>query len=389
MNEPVIHAEEVYSITEGISFTVDGLEQGDWWRVAVRDTDQTFVNNDGYDEWVTVVEWDDTDDLLELYEVAVGDLTAGHRYNIDVNVSRSGYHGASASKNVLVVEAAGNLNLTVDVPDGYALNSWPSSKNLRINVSAPGSSAIRVWDNGNWDFHDRNNMDESGNYHLSFNINDEGSYTFVAQAAYDEINWSEVDWSNFSWDDLTWSATSNQIHVTIVADGQLDEPIFAMTPAAKPGSDLVISIPNPIQGQWYGGTIYFEDGSELIGYTEMEDNNTITLHIPENAEHGNYRAWVWTDAEGILGRGVSVPMVIDDFYGASTFRLPTNLSAVEEEAFNGVHMDIVIIQGNYPDLDLSFINGTGAKYVVTDGEITLPQGCTFTVISTAQYNVLK
>ncbi|MBR2823661.1 MAG: hypothetical protein IKE24_08255 [Clostridia bacterium] len=390
LNEPVINAEEVYSINEGISFTVDDLGQGDWWWVAVRDMDQTFVNENGDDEWVTVAEWDARDDKPELFVIAGGALTPGHRYNIEANVSQSGYHGGHSWKNILVIEGAGNLRLTVDVPNGYDLNNWPSSKNLSINVSAPGSSAVRVWGNGNWDCRDGRNMEGNGNNHFDFNFNDEGSYTLVAQAAYEEVNWDGVDWSHFSWDDMEWSATSNQVTVTIAADGQLAEPVYSMIPAAKPGTDLVIRIPNPIQDQWYGGVIYFEDGSELIEYTGMdEDTNTITLHIPDDVEPGNYRAWVWTDAEGKLGQGVSIPMVIDNLQEASTFKLPANLSAVEEEAFDGVHMDVVVIQGNHPNLDLSFILGTGAKYVVADGPITLPRGCSVTVISTAQYNVIK
>ena len=52
-------------------------------------------------------------------------------------------------------------------------------------------------------------------------------------------------------------------------------------------------------------------------------------------------------------------------------------------------MDVVILQGNNPDIDLSFLSGKGVKYVVTDSSITVPRNCYFDVITNAQYNVIK
>lgn len=311
-------------------------------------------------------------------------------YEVQVIGGATGYNGTGCSERILAIEAVQNaITLSVNA-EGGNLNAWPSSKNLRITVHAPNSSAIRVWDDNSWDYKDSNNMD-NGDYIFEYNYNDAGTYALVAQASYDNVDWNNVDWDKFDWEAMGWTATSNQVDVTIVANGQLAQPVYSMTPAAVPGGNLVITIPNPIQDQWYGVELRNQDGWKVIDYQDPDEGTgtKFTLHIPQDTEPGTYLAWIWTDAEGKVGCSVEVPIIIDKLAGVSTFRLPAKLAQVESDAFDNVHMDVVILQGNNPDIDLSFLSGKGVKYVVTDSSITVPRNCYFDVITNAQYNVIK
>ena len=114
--------------------------------------------------------------------------------------------------------------------------------------------------------------------------------------------------------------------------------------------------------------------------------------------HGCYKALkalleklgIWTDAEGMLGCETYQEIAIDNLAGAAVFTLPAGITAVERDAFSGVPMDVVVIQGSHPNLDLSFLNGTTARYLVAgEGSVTVPERHKYWVITPAQYNILK
>jgi len=75
---------------------------------------------------------------------------------------------------------------------------------------------------------------------------------------------------------------------------------------------------------------------------------------------------------------------------AAVFQLPRGITSVENDAFEGVNMDIVIVQGNGTPLDLSFLNGRGTRYVVANrGSVNVPEQHSYVVITPEEYDSLR
>ncbi len=75
---------------------------------------------------------------------------------------------------------------------------------------------------------------------------------------------------------------------------------------------------------------------------------------------------------------------------AAVFQLPRGIMSVGSDAFEGVKMDIVIIQGNGIPLDLSFLNGLGTRYVVaSEDSVNVPAQHSYVVITPEEYSNLK
>ena len=349
--------------------------------------------------WDCVARWDPNTGMPEGgFPISTEYLIAGHSYRINAGVMQEGFEDGTEWKSFVAVgTSSGNVTLSVDVPDGYSLDHWPSSKNIHMTINAPGSSAIRIWDNNNWNCRDSSGMDEDGDYYVDFNYNDVGEYTLVAQASYDknpdgsDIDWDNVDFREFDWNSMTWSDMSNTVMVTIYANGEVGKPTFTAPVAVKTGDDIEITITNRQQDQWYNAAIQDQDGWDVIRQFDMVEDKPDTIRIStENIDPGQYQLIVWTDTEGKLGQEARSSIVIDDLSNAAVFTLPAGIAEVEPDAFDGVHMDAVVIQGNHQGLDLSFLNGTGARYLVAnEGSIIIPNYHSYAVITPEQFNILK
>ncbi len=220
-------------------------------------------------------------------------------YQVDAHSNKRNWNSGHAEKQVIVVNDAKDTTKTVTLTiDGRndAQMTYPSSRQMRIEVSAPGADAIRLINGNQREDREGDRFDEYRNYG--------GDTVIMAMASYD--------------DGLTWTGWSNIIEVKITNEGSLGEPNFGpisnsytrgetltVTIGEDPATDKEVEIAPAV---WYYAEI---DRQETDG-----DNNTYWNHLPEwhwnwtgaedrkfnistfPLEPGNYRLRIVVDAEG-------------------------------------------------------------------------------------------
>ncbi len=247
------------------------------------------------------------------------------RYRLWIGAFGRGYAMNSIEVFFNVAESVPAAELKLESENGEnPVENWPSSKNLRFRLYAPGAHAVRLLDfNSNWFYLDGNNQNDGW---FNFEIGTgSGSYAVLAQAAYDgydflsmtEKDWETFDWNTFDWENagFTWTKGSNTIPVTVTSAGTLEPPAFTVekTTVAQ-GEMLVIQI-GELQGkhEWYGARLQ-EDGWESEYYPWNEE--TKTIYVPTTGidigEGHNYRLMIWTDAEGYEGNSAFQAVTISE-----------------------------------------------------------------------------
>lgn len=196
-----------------------------------------------------------------------------------------------------------------------------------------------------------------------------------------------------------WEDQGIQQEVTIAGMiGTLSAPPVNVSKLVMPGDSLSFSFDRVENAEWYGVTIYHNDenGWYQQDYSNNEDNLDVrpgrlwTIENDKiNFEDGvTYHLEVSAWAKGYEGSCTDVEIVCGNLTGFTPFNmtLPKNLKQVDEEAFAGIDMTIVKINGTNTALDLSFLNEYQTRYVVAEpGTVTVPEGALFEIITPEQY----
>ena len=191
--------------------------------------------------------------------------------------------------------------------------------NMRVAVSAPGATALRVYDGYGWQYWNCYENPEYIEFDWGFDI---GDYAFVAEACYDEYDPDEED---FDWESLTWSGVSNIIQVAVTAPyGTLAEPDATVPAAVERGENLVIRIKGQDKGEWYHANVFAleDDGEgheryERVASVDWDEDissisvSTLTLEPGEYAVRVNTYAPGWNVAS--VETRVTVTQPQEDF----------------------------------------------------------------------------
>ena len=111
-----------------------------------------------------VTYWNGQRNVSGSFTVGKDMLTAGHTYRIEASMSRDGYEGSDDNVEVFVLDAPSEGNNLLSVENGTGdLSEWPINKELPVTVQAEGSSAVRIWNNGGWDYYSSYEYDNNGN----------------------------------------------------------------------------------------------------------------------------------------------------------------------------------------------------------------------------------
>ena len=317
LDAPVITAENIHEAGTDLTFTVTGLDQGDWWDVTLFDRDITVTDQEGNEGPKAIRSWNANKGLMSEFTVSSDLLTAGHNYWVHANVNRQGYRNGHADVELLVAETStGDVWLTIepmDAAEGETLDNWPVSKNLRFMVQAPNAEAVRIWTPEGWRYPGQQSKDEEETFTFEDTYGIPVTHTYLAQVSYTENHpdWGSDNWGNFDWNSMEWTDVSNQVQVTFYSNGELAPVDYTLVSGntVKRGEPFVIAI-NSRQGrdEWYGARLLWEGGqSEYYG---MDDGtNTITV-MTESIEPGNYDLFIWADAFGYEGVGENVPVTV-------------------------------------------------------------------------------
>lgn len=330
MPAPTIRTQGKYTVQGGISFRIDGLEEGNYWWVEVYDTDSLVTYEDGNQGWPRVARWDANSNstIPETFTISNG-LVNKHRYEIHACVDKEGFYSGNTSINVVVTDVpSGNISLTVN-RSSMADQYWYSSKEMQVKVSYDENgdrpTAVRILNGDHWEYW----WGEGEDFQRYWSF---GDCTILVYA---EATWQNIDfdaamqngWANFNWDDVAWSAGSNTIVVTIGSPyGEMKEPVFAINNLNQDGSipwgdDLVINIVDtvpmgtgqnayPIESGWFfcnlnvmrgeGNDARWERANHNYNYQVNSGLNYIPTY---NLDDGcRYQIEIGADAEGYFGR---------------------------------------------------------------------------------------
>ena len=317
LDAPVITAENIHEAGTDLTFTVTGLDQGDWWDVTLFDRDITVTDQEGNEGPKAIRSWNANKGLMSEFTVSSDLLTAGHNYWVHANVNRQGYRNGHADVELLVAETStGDVWLTIepmDAAEGETLDNWPVSKNLRFMVQAPNAEAVRIWTPEGWRYPGQQSKDEEETFTFEDTYGIPVTHTYLAQVSYTENHpdWGSDNWGNFDWNDMEWTDVSNQVPVTFYSNGELAPVDYTLVSGStvKRGEPFIITINSKQdRNERYGARLLWEDGqSEYYG---MDDGtNTITV-MTESIEPGDYDLFIWADAFGYEGVGENVPVTV-------------------------------------------------------------------------------
>ena len=249
-------------------------------------------------------------------------------YKVNVNTSAVGYEEAGTQTVFFVREAGSGSAPVLTINDSAEdIASWESSRNLRIHVSAPGATAIRLRANENWE---RTEGWTGGGVTWNEGFGD-GDYTFYAQATWDEPIWraDDFDWGSFNWNEnVSWSAISNVIKVHVSSEGALGVPTVTLEAggvALDPenaevtrGELLTVTVAEQ-DAEWAWGELNIlriEENNRWMetvsnGNFDGEGQNKMTLKIRTAFfPAGDYYLKVGVDAVNISGNEIIIPLKI-------------------------------------------------------------------------------
>jgi len=305
------------------TFTVDNAAK--WVDINV-----SYIPDNGNWEKVYQCNRQTTDENYNTLSLPASVLSKAGKYKVDINTSATGYENHNTGFVFLVkeTESAGSptLTLTVNGSTNDSL-SWPSSKNVQIQVQGEGATAIRLLRDENWE-------DVEGwtngtvNWQKGFG---DGDHILVAQMTKDEPQWREdgFDWSQFNWnEDVNWTTLSNPVKIHVESLGALTEPIVTLkvgnqilepSSSVTRGDVLTVTAAEQTHAEWVWAEVNTlrsnDDGGRWFESLENghfdSSGHHMTLKVPTaGIPAGNYYLQVGVDAENWDGRDTYVPFTI-------------------------------------------------------------------------------
>lgn len=196
--------------------------------------------------------------------------------------------------------------------------------------------------------------------------------------------------------------TSNRIYISTITDvefpGDLTYTVLSGPEIAQDGK-FVALVDHLADASYYGA--YLEDGDHqrIVSSEKIwpDEGETTRIALPLNADcliGETYTALVYAVRYGAPRKEATVTSTFTvtevGISSIAPFRmqLPADLQEIQDEAFAGVDLRVVILDGANGQTDLSFLNDYGTRFVVTDAQITVPDNATFQVISLAEYEAM-
>lgn len=248
-------------------------------------------------------------------------FTQNGRYKLNVYTQAPGFAGegtdfwfvkADQLSSDVVLTVNGSTN---DISD---LNS---STNVRVQVHAPGATAVRLLRDGWWDYQGYPETAEKFTWDMGFG---DGDYNLIAQITTDEPVWrqEDFDWGEFRWEDLNWTDLSNAVKIHVSSPyGDLEAPQVTLDPAdgvVSRGEWLTVEAVSQVDGDWI-----FCDLMSLntdnpdnpwwnnIEHYDSSGSNRTRILIPTfNLSPGEYFLEVGIDKEGYNSASARVPVTI-------------------------------------------------------------------------------
>lgn len=362
---PDIQVDNTVNVTEPIYVDIPVIEGAKFYSLQVHVPD--MENQPVFRYYMTA---DNAEDGKITFTIPANELTPNASYWIDCFVDPadrdySRFHNES-SKNILTMGGtAADTWISVAVDEGQYVTAdengifIPINAPFSVTVTAeqpshvPAAVALYMGDQVQYRlFRDRDGTDDTENFGLS--EYQPWPETIFARAYYGNLDSYDRE-EDVPWDSLNWEAPCTPVQVTFTSHGPAD-PADADAPwATLEGNDLIIHVRLGAHANEAHANLepVSNDGEEDLvfrdwfGWDEDEDNpGTGIIRIPtDGLATVCYRVYV--DSSGIgydNNRTTMWKWVVENPYDSwSKLTLPASLREIEEEAFEGIAADTVII----------------------------------------------
>ena len=330
--------------------------------------------------------WTNTSDESEngiiTFTIPAGTLEVNRPYWIDCYVSPSGrdgnqYEGSDSSRNILTKDGS-----ATDASIQVSLNgSWdrdnaqryliPVNAGFEVMVTPTGNRqptaiVVRMGDHSEYRFFDGQPIGMS-EYQA-------WPETIYAQAYYGDL--SGYDYEDVSWDSLAWGNPSNVIPVRFSSGGNAQPATISFPGLVMAGQDIVIEVTLGENANEAHANLdrNLEGGEEDLVFDDWFgwDQSEGTIVIPSaDLECRHYWLYVDNSGEGYENSRTAryVGVVDDPYQSESKLKLPSGLTEIEDEAFEGILADTVIIPAGVNTIGSRAFADSNVRLVVLEGEV--------------------
>ena len=272
-------------------------------------------------------------------------------YRLEIHSTAVGYNGEHYYRQILVTEPDIEESLVLTVNNGSDDEIY-LHQNLPVTVTAPSDvTAVRLWSSSNdwWDY--RANVD--GNLEWYWGFHNGGPETLVAQGTTDP---SVTAWLadpehdgmwDFDWNSVDWTICSEPVTVNVIKYGDLAAPevTFPNGTTVARGEILEFTL-EPVENAYtYGVQIRQENGWNWLIDVDYPVTETTVIRISTDVlPAGNYLLNIDPRRFGWHGHSIEYPVTVTEGTPSyTTLNLPSGLRIIEEEAFEGIAAEKIIV----------------------------------------------
>lgn len=220
---------------EPLNFTVTGLTEaeGGYWEM--------ILSNDG--GWGIWSAGSGYGDHIEPDEQGAQTFTMGDTdelqpglYTLYTEAHAEGKNTYQNYRYILVKDAEAEYEtIAVKVNGGTGDLAAPAGTDVHLEITAPGATALRLYNNQGWEPWEFLWEYNGGGYFEKTVTVEEGERTIFVQACYDDVDWEFVDENA-----QNWNGFSNALTVTGTADGRTAQPDVSVDLEADENNEYVI-----------------------------------------------------------------------------------------------------------------------------------------------------
>ena len=271
------------------------------WELNFSEAEATWINAGMWKEEADGWDWHEETEESSL-TIPGWALSEGvFHYSIDVHAN--GYERLYRDGVLIAVGENQDGDITLDVP-----NSVPCAENFTITAEAAGATAISVW------IPNLGERFEPGSQ-LTWEeqIRWAGTAAVYVRICRDEIDWDSVDWNSFDWyRDVNWGPISSVRTISVISDGQAENPVVAITPGEPTwGDTLQISVSAAEHAAWYDVRIRRQENWEELYYAHLDEPRTVEISTSDLLDPGEYAVEVYVAGEtGYAENGFAEPFTL-------------------------------------------------------------------------------